>query len=837
MNRNSGQPASRPAHHHLRRTRGRVAPGSRRRAAPVALAVHLACALLASGLAAPAAHAQAAPASGLVNANVPAGSLADALNHFALQAGVALVVDAARVAGKASPGLKGQVSVEEGFRRLLEGSGYQLGRTPEGYVLVGSTAATAAPAAVPEPARTPTLSVVRVVASPQPQPGELPKPYAGGQVARGGRVGLLGDKDFMDTPFNAITYTAQTVDDQQARTVAEVVDNNPSFRTIYPDNDAATDFTVRGNKVKALDIAYDGLYGLMMLPGVEALERIEVISGANALLNGLGPIGGVGGSINLVPKRATDQPLTRLTTGYISDSQWGVHADVSRRFGEDQRLGVRFNGAYSDGDTAVDGQGKTIALAALALDYQGDRVRLSADLGYRKNDTQSPSRTTYVLAGFQIPSPPASGQNWQQVWSYDNTESLTGALRADVDIAPGVTAYAALGASRYRQEELFANSILYAANGNLQQKQVYWPLYRDGSTAEAGVRGSFVTGAIRHHWTVAASGLRVRNGIALNNLATTLTNIYAPVFIAQPSIAGLAGSSDVPKTGATDLSGLAVADTLSMLEDRLQLTVGVRHQSVKSQNFDGTTGIATSTYDKAVNTPGVGVVFKAAQNVSLYANYIEGLQQGPTAAAGSVNTGEIFAPYVSKQHEAGVKVDFGKIAGSLGVYQLTTPNGFTDPATNVYGINGEQRTRGVELNAFGEVASGIRLLGGAAFVDARQTKTANGTNDGKQVTGAPRVQLNAGAEWDIAQAPGLTLSARAIHTSSQFLDLANLQAIPAWTRYDAGARYRTRWNGTPTTLRLNVQNLLNKSYWAAAIDGYLIQSAPRTVLLSATFDF
>jgi iron complex outermembrane receptor protein len=184
-----------------------------------------------------------------------------------------------------------------------------------------------------------------------------------------------------------------------------------------------------------------------------------------------------------------------------------------------------------------------------------------------------------------------------------------------------------------------------------------------------------------------------------------------------------------------------------------------------------------------------------------------------------------------------VKLDFGGIATTLGVYQLKTPNGLTNASTRIYSVDGEQRTRGVELNTFGEVVPGVRLLGGLALVDAKQTRTAGGTNDGRQVTGAPKVQLNLGAEWDVPSVAGLTLSGRAIHTASQYADTLNAQSIPRWTRYDVGARYRTTWAGTPTTLRLNIQNLLNKSYWASAIDGYLVQSTPRSIQLSAAFDF
>nr|WP_314483295.1 hypothetical protein [uncultured Pseudomonas sp.] len=44
----------------------------------------------------------------------------------------------------------------------------------------------------------------------------LPPVYAGGQVATGGRVGFLGNKDFMETPFSTVSYTDTYIQDLQA---------------------------------------------------------------------------------------------------------------------------------------------------------------------------------------------------------------------------------------------------------------------------------------------------------------------------------------------------------------------------------------------------------------------------------------------------------------------------------------------------------------------------------------------------------------------------------------------------------------------------------------------
>ncbi|MCB2527096.1 hypothetical protein KQ738_16710, partial [Listeria monocytogenes] len=62
-----------------------------------------------------------------------------------------------------------------------------------------------------------------------------------------------------------------------------------------------------------------------------------------------------------------------------------------------------------------------------------------------------------------------------------------------------------------------------------------------------------------------------------------------------PDFSSLDGS--IPKTNETDLGGVALADRLSFLEDRVQVTLGVRRQQIESRNYDQTSGARTS-HDK-----------------------------------------------------------------------------------------------------------------------------------------------------------------------------------------------------------------------------------------------
>ena len=141
----------------------------------------------------------------------------------------------------------------------------------------------------------------------------------------------------------------------------------------------------------------------------------------------------------------------------------------------------------------------------------------------------------------------------------------------------------------------------------------------------------------------------------------------------------------------------------------------------------------------------------------------------------------------------------------------------------------------------GEATRGLRLLGGLTLLSAEQKSTGSATTDGKQVIGVPKRQANLGAEWDVPGVPGLALDGRVVYTGASYADAVNTLKVSGWTRLDAGARYLTEVQGKLVTLRLRVDNLANKSYWASVGGysgyGYLVAGAPRSFNLSASFDF
>lgn len=770
------------------------------------------------------AQAQAQPQPAAAGIHIAAQALGDALIELGRQTSLQFFYTPETVQGLRAPAVSGQLTPDQALARLLSGTGI-------GVTRQGNSVTLSRPGAVSQ------LQTVTVVG--QGQPGELRPAYEGGQVATGGSLGMLGSRDFMEMPFNFTSFTSQQIRNQQATSVAEVLVNDPSVRATGGERGGESDtFTIRGFPLDSTDMSFNGLPGLAPIykSSTDYIERVELLKGPSALLNGMSPTGSVGGTIDVIPKRADDDPLTRVTADYRMISQYGGAVDIGRRFGENKQFGIRVNASHRQGDTGVDHQNSKSTMGSIGLDYRGERLRVSADYVGQEQRTEGNTRGLALADGLDVPDAPNARRNAGQSWEYFKTRNNVVAGRAEYDFTDKTTGFAGIGHTRGRFTALMGNPTIINDAGDTVTNDLPAKFIFDTTSARVGLRTEFDTGVIGHSVTLAGDYLLRKSGFMFSGCATpTESNIYHPIDVPEPACGPM--PDDVPWNARTTLTSVALADTLSYQGDLVQLTLGARQQRVKSENFDTATGARTSLYDEDALTPMVGLVVRPWQQVSFYGNYIEGLSAGQSAPPEATNAGEVFAPYKSKQYEVGVKYDSGSFAATLAAFQLKKPSG--NMVDNVFSINGEQRNRGLELNVFGTVTRGVRLLGGATLYDAELTKTPGGVNNGNRPINVPRFQANLGAEWDLPALPGLTLTSMLVYNSTQYVDQANTQELPAWTRVDLGARYRTKISGTPTVFRLNVYNVFNKNYWTgpAADYGSLYLGAPRTVMLSASFDF
>lgn len=758
---------------------------------------------------------------------VPAGTLSAALTRFAGQAGVNLSVDPALVNGRNSAGLSGDFAVEEGFTRLLQGTGLQL-------VSVGDQAYTLIPAVQSTSLQLAPTSIVGDVGSTDGQE------YAGGQVARKGSQGMLGSRDFMETPFSMTTYTQEAVKNQQARTLGDLIASDPSVRSTNPAGGRYEQFTIRGLSLFNSDVSYNGLYGILPTYTIdmEMAERVDILKGPSQMINGISPRGSVGGGINVVPKRATDKPITEFTTRYASKGQVGTAVDVARRFGEDDRFGIRFNGVKQSGDTEWDHQSVDREMAVLGLDFRGEHLRLSTDIGHTERDTDAPQERVQVGANAKVPNASDVRDNYAQAWSKARTRDTFGAVNAEYDVNDSVMLYGGVGA-RKSNHEFLRHAVSVTNNaGDFSVQPRDFTRDENVRTANAGVRNWFHTGPVSHEVNLAASYFYMdfENGGA--RYASSPSNLYDPVETPTPVNPT---RSDAKVYTENRFSGLALTDTLGFFDERLLLTLGARWQRVKVDDWtDNVKG--DTAYNEEKVSPSGGILYKVTDDFSVYANYMEGLSQGKIAPSTSINEDEIFPPFVSRQVEVGAKYDLGSYAFTASVFRIKQPAYETNATSRVFGPNGKRQNDGVEVTMFGEPLKGFRLLGGVMYIDSELTHTVNGQFDGNRAPATPEYNVNLSAEWDVPQVKGLTLTGRGIYTSSQYLDQANSKSIDSSERFDVGARYAFKVDQKDITLRANVENVMDKRYWASAgasddSEPGLTLATPRTYLLSATIGF
>jgi iron complex outermembrane receptor protein len=681
------------------------------------------------------------------------------------------------------------------------------------------------------------------------------------QVSRRGAVGVLGDKDAADVPFNVKSYNSALILNQQPQTLGQVLENDPSIRTTLGFGNAAEVFIIRGFPLFGEDIGLEGLYGITprQLVAPELYDQVQVLNGANAFLNGAAPGGtGLGGSVNLTLKHAEESPLTRVTGNYSGTSHFGGSFDISRRMGAGGEFGVRVNGAYRAGDVGVDDEYHGSAVIGAGFDYRGERLRLSLDVAYQRFKVRNlRSKVTLGAGVTSIPDVPKADANYNQPWSYSTLRDIFGIARAEYDLSDNAMLYASFGARDGSEEGIYDSITLTdGTTGAATGSGLYVPRTDNNEAATAGIRVKLEGGGVSHEINLGGSSIWQVNRNAFDFLypgpgfTPYATNLYSRPDVPLPGSVFVGGDLNDPfPISRTRLGSVFASDTLGFREGRILVTAGLRLQTMNLKGYSSVDGSLATKYDEDAVTPVFGLVLKPAETVSLYANRIQGLAQGPTAPVDVGGTpvsngNQIFPPYKTTQYEIGGKLSLTRFNASLAAYQIEQPSTGTVPDTALPGflrfdIFGKQRNRGVELSLDGEPVDGLRIIAGGTITRAKQREMIDPGLNGLKAKGVPDYTINANVEWDLPFLPAATLTGRVVNTGKQMVNTTNTLELKGWTRFDLGARYVALIGDNPLTFRFNVDNVANKRYWASSYDTFsdaLLQGMPRTFKLSASID-
>ena len=272
------------------------------------------------------------------------------------------------------------------------------------------------------------------------------------------------------------------------------------------------------------------------------------------------------------------------------------------------------------------------------------------------------------------------------------------------------------------------------------------------------------------------------------------------------------------------------------LSDRVEVLVGARWDNV---DFDEAV-LGTSRDDSEIN-PLFGVIFKASDDVSIYAN--AGTAFAPPSTFGLE---EDRVPEESTQYELGVKSGIAAgVEASLAIYQLERDNIAIPDDNGITRQTGDQRSRGVEIEVAAQLAPRSRLLAAYAYTDGELTSFSEqvlvgffpptfATVDlsGNTPAFTPEHLLNLWYTQRYDSGLGFGIGAR--YVSEQFIAEDNRFEIDDYWTFDASVFYRLRdWQ-----LGLFAKNLFGEEYLTRGFGAASVLPAPETsAFLSLEYNF
>ncbi len=690
----------------------------------------------------------------------------------------------------------------------------------------------------------------------------------------------------IDTPQTLNVISKDLFNEQGATTLTEALRNSPGVGTFYVGENGNTttgDAIYMRGFDSSSSIFVDGIRDLGSISrDVFNIEQIEVEKGPAGTDNGRSA---PTGAINLVTKQPflADALSASLTGG--TDNQRRVTGDWNQALGATSALRVNVMGQDSDAIGRDHVQNKRWGIApslAFGLDTS---TRYFIDLLYVKQDNVPDGGVpTIGLPGYSSPDATrpwltnaarVDSENFYGTrYDHDDVTSKMATFRFEHDFSDAVKLTNTARWGRNEQDYLLFAFMPNAANLRTPDPAdpSTWtvarslPTFKDQRytilTDQLNLRVDFATGAIRHNLSTGVEATREELQSWGRNivdraawLAANPVNLYAPDWNTTPLASARNGAHS---KGTTTTFSAYAFDTLKF-GDSFLVTAGVRLDRYKTDFKSLTCTSATTNAVPCATQVGVdadvsdtlfnwklGAVYKAAENISLYANYAIS-QQPPggsslelSASANNANNPR-FDPQKAKTAEVGTKWNFldDNLFVTLALFQTDVTNEISQGSDGLYYQTGEKRVKGVELSAVGKLTENWALSTGYTRMDAQVKEGAKVSQDGSlDLAYTPDSAFTA---WTTYTLPfKLTIGGGVRYSGEMKRGTDGAIGTPAFVKsyavWDAVVTYPVNDH---FELRLNVNNVFDKDYVAGINkSGFrYTPGAPRSALLTANLKF
>ena len=639
-----------------------------------------------------------------------------------------------------------------------------------------------------------------------------------------------------DTPQAITVITKELMKDQAMQSMADAIRYVPGVVTAQGEGNRDT-AVFRGN-ASTSDFFVDGIRDdVQYYRDFYNIESVEALKGSNAMIFGRG---GSGGIINRVTKQAQWSPVREASITLGSWNNRRATADVGQAINQD--LAFRVTGMVENSDSFRDGVNiKRAGINPTFAIRAGQNT--SVVVGYEHfNDERVADRGIPSFQG----KPLVVGNNvFFGNAALSPTTSKVDALSASIDhdFGNGVTLR---NRTRYADYDKFyqnvfpgavnstASSVAISAyNQDTQRKNFFNQTDLTFEVLAAGVKHKILTGLEIGQQTtdnLRQTGYFPSVGANATSINVAITKPYADGVTFRQS--------------ATDANNHSVAKNVAIYaQDQIEFSpqwqaiLGLRYDNFGIDFTNNRNAQKIENTDTPIS-PRAGLIYKPFTEMSLYASY--SLAFAPRAGeqlSSLTVTNQAFDPEKFKNIEVGAKWDVSKdLTLSAAVYQLDRSNvAITDPSdsTKTILVDG-QRSQGVELAVSGKLSPAWSIMGGYAYQDATITRTQSATaKAGAKLAQVPTHSASIWNRYDLNSQWGV--AAGVVYRGAIYPSTDNLVSLPGFTRVDAALYYA--WD-KHVQLQLNVENLADKTYYAAAhSNNNITPGSPRAVRLGLHFKY
>jgi iron complex outermembrane recepter protein len=557
-----------------------------------------------------------------------------------------------------------------------------------------------------------------------------------------------------DIPQAIQVIPKEVIEDRQVTRIEEALQNVSGVTFQGNDDSRGAGFSLRG--FENAPILRDGFrlyedYSNQGFPETANLEQIEVLKGPASVLYGEIQPGGV---INLVSKKPLENPFYQAELQVGSREFIRPRIDISGPLTTDGNLLYRLNALYRHSGTFrdYDADAERFFAAPTLTWKMGDRTDLTIALEYINDSgfadfgtlafgdgiadipasrvTNNPDDTvtnTYLSVGYNFEhrfNDSWTLRNGFRYLYYDYNYSVL-ALPFDFDETTATV-------TRFFADQESASRFY---------------------TLQTNVEGKFATGSIEHNILLGIDLSRSENNVLTKLGDSDPLNIFNPIYDQpEPDAETLPVFSD--ETNESNRLGVYLQDRVAFL-DNLFLLVGLRYDTIDQKIITGPTADEEvgSEQDRTEDafTPRIGIVYQPIEAVSLYASYSRSFNPNTSTTA----SGDFLEPEEGEGYEVGVKTEWldGKLSATLAYFDITKQNvAVSDPAfpgLNFFIATGEQRSRGIELDAIGEILPGWNIIASYAYIDAEVTEDTDPDLVGSKLPGIPQHSASLWTTYEI----------------------------------------------------------------------------------------